>query len=202
MGCSGRINREIKDLMKDNDLEKNSYAIHEVLEPSRHILAIIRGPPGTPYEGGIFKIDIRIPNSYPFTPPNCKFATKIWHPNISSQTGVICLDILKEQWAAAITIASVLVSIQTFLSSPEPNDPQDAVVANQFLTQRDLWHKTAKYWTFIYAMDEEYKKKIDNNYFKDYDQLVHNLRKKKTLDRDQALALLSNNGWDLDKSLQ
>jgi ubiquitin-conjugating enzyme (huntingtin interacting protein 2) len=112
------------------------------------------------------------------------------------------LDILKEQWAAAITIASVLVSIQTFLSSPEPNDPQDAVVANQFLTQRDLWHKTAKYWTFIYAMDEEYKKKIDNNYFKDYDQLVHNLRKKKTLDRDQALALLSNNGWDLDKSLQ
>jgi ubiquitin-conjugating enzyme (huntingtin interacting protein 2) len=201
MGCSGRINREIKDLMKDNDLEKNSYAIHEVLESS-HILAIIRGPPGTPYEGGVFEIDIRIPKNYPFTPPNCKFSTKIWHPNISSQTGVICLDILKEQWAAAITIGSVLLSIQTFLSSPEPNDPQDAVVANQFLTQRDLWHKTAKYWTFIYAMDEEYKKKIDKNHFKDYDKLVQNLNKKKRLDRDQALALLSNNGWDLDKTLE
>jgi ubiquitin-conjugating enzyme (huntingtin interacting protein 2) len=201
MGCSGRINREIKDLMKDNDLEKNSYAIHEVLESS-HILAIIRGPAGTPYEGGVFEIDIRIPKSYPFTPPNCKFSTKIWHPNISSQTGVICLDILKEQWAAAITIGSVLLSIQTFLSSPEPNDPQDAIVANQFLTQRDLWHKTAKYWTFIYAMDEEYKKKIDKNHFKDYDKLVQNLKKKKRLDRDQALALLSNNGWDLDKTLE
>ncbi len=187
--------------MKDNDLEKNSYAIHEVLESS-HILAIIRGPAGTPYEGGVFEIDIRIPKSYPFTPPNCKFSTKIWHPNISSQTGVICLDILKEQWAAAITIGSVLLSIQTFLSSPEPNDPQDAIVANQFLTQRDLWHKTAKYWTFIYAMDEEYKKKIDKNHFKDYDKLVQNLKKKKRLDRDQALALLSNNGWDLDKTLE
>lgn len=27
-----------------------------------------------------------------------KFSTKIWHPNVSSQTGVICLDILKDQW--------------------------------------------------------------------------------------------------------
>jgi ubiquitin-conjugating enzyme (huntingtin interacting protein 2) len=27
-----------------------------------------------------------------------KFTTKIWHPNISSVTGAICLDILKDQW--------------------------------------------------------------------------------------------------------
>ena len=27
-----------------------------------------------------------------------KFVTKIWHPNISSVTGAICLDILKDQW--------------------------------------------------------------------------------------------------------
>ena len=26
------------------------------------------------------------------------FLTKIWHPNISSVTGAICLDILKDQW--------------------------------------------------------------------------------------------------------
>ena len=27
-----------------------------------------------------------------------QFVTKIWHPNISSVTGAICLDILKDQW--------------------------------------------------------------------------------------------------------
>ena len=27
-----------------------------------------------------------------------KFLTRIWHPNISSVTGAICLDILKDQW--------------------------------------------------------------------------------------------------------
>ena len=45
--------------------------------------SIISGPPDTPYEGGIFLIDIKIPETYPFNPPKMRFITKIWHPNIS-----------------------------------------------------------------------------------------------------------------------
>lgn len=45
-----------------------------------------RGPPDTPYEGGTYVVDIVIPNEYPFRPPQMKFVTKIWHPNVSSQT--------------------------------------------------------------------------------------------------------------------
>lgn len=56
-----------------------------------HLEGTITGPDGTPYEGGVFKIDIVIPSSYPFEPPKMKFVTKIWHPNISSNTGAICL---------------------------------------------------------------------------------------------------------------
>lgn len=57
---------------------------------------------------------------------------QIWHPNISSVTGAICLDILKDQWAAAMTLRTVLLSLQALLAAPEPDDPQDAVVARQY----------------------------------------------------------------------
>ncbi|KAK4775730.1 hypothetical protein SAY87_023691 [Trapa incisa] len=55
------------------------------------------------------------------------------HPNISSQSGAICLDILKDQWSPALTLKTALISVQALLSVPEPNDLQDAVVAQQVL---------------------------------------------------------------------
>lgn len=58
----------------------------------------IRGPDGTPYAGGTFVVDIQIPANYPFEPPKMRFDTKVWHPNVSSQNGAICLDILKKEW--------------------------------------------------------------------------------------------------------
>ena len=90
----------------------------------------------TCYEGGIFIIDIVIPNDYPFKPPKMKFDTKIWHPNISSVTGAICLDILKNEWTPALTIRTALISLQALMCAPVPDDPQDAQVASQYM--RDI----------------------------------------------------------------
>ena len=61
----------------------------------------VLGPSGTPYEGGTFLVDIVIPANYPFEPPKMRFDTRLWHPNVSSQNGAICLDILKTEWSAA-----------------------------------------------------------------------------------------------------
>jgi len=60
--------------------------------------ATLVGPPHSPYDGGAFRLELLFPSNYPFSPPKVKFLTKIWHPNVSSQTGMICLDILKDQW--------------------------------------------------------------------------------------------------------
>jgi ubiquitin-conjugating enzyme (huntingtin interacting protein 2) len=51
------------------------------------------------------------------------------HPNVSSQNGAICLDILKDQWSPALTLKTALLSIQALLSSPEPDDPQVRLVS-------------------------------------------------------------------------
>jgi ubiquitin-protein ligase len=43
--------------------------------------ALIEGPEGTPYEGGIFPAELKFPKDYPLMPPTMKFLSDIWHPN-------------------------------------------------------------------------------------------------------------------------
>ena len=92
-----------------------------------------------------------IPESYPFQPVKMKFITKVYHPNVSSASGAICLDILKDAWSPVLTLKSTLISLQSLLCSPEPNDPQDAEVAKHYMTSRSSFEETARYWTKIYA---------------------------------------------------
>jgi len=73
------------------------------------------GPPDSPYEGGVFFLDINFPQDYPFKPPNVRFTTKIYHCNVNDQGG-ICLDILKGEWSPALTISKVLLSICSLLT--------------------------------------------------------------------------------------
>ncbi|KAK9090042.1 hypothetical protein Sjap_023219 [Stephania japonica] len=126
----GRVQKELVDCNKDREVSGVSIELHGNDDLS-HLLGTIFGPISTPYEGGTFQIDIRLPDGYPFEPPKMQFKTKVWHPNISSQNGAICLDILKDQWSPALTLKTALVSLQALLSAPEPDDPQDAVVAQQ-----------------------------------------------------------------------
>lgn len=80
-----------------------------------------------------------------------KFLTKLYHPNVSSASGAICLDILKDQWSPVLTLKSTMISLQSLLCSPEPSDPQDAEVAKHYLTSREGFDETARYWAEIYA---------------------------------------------------
>ena len=80
-----------------------------------------------------------------------KFDTKIWHPNVSSVTGAICLDILKKEWSPALSVRTALLSIQALMCCPEPTNPQDAQVASQYLNNKDQFNKQAKDWVNTYA---------------------------------------------------
>merc|ERR1712080_245891 len=113
-------------------------------------VSTILGPPGSVYEGGVFFLDIHFSPEYPFKPPKVAFRTRIYHCNINSQ-GVICLDILKDNWSPALTISKVLLSICSLLTDPNPDDPLVPERAKLYKTNRKQHDRIARLWTKRYA---------------------------------------------------
>ena len=96
------------------------------------IHALVTGPEGTPYEGGLFHFFLRCPPDYPNSPPRVKLLTTgggrvRFNPNLYA-SGKVCLSILGTWsgpgWSPAQWIGSVLLSVQTLLGPrPYHNEP-------------------------------------------------------------------------------
>ncbi|KAJ1800583.1 Ubiquitin-conjugating enzyme E2 4 [Coemansia sp. RSA 2399] len=142
-----RISKELRDLRSDPPTSCSAGPIDDDLF---HWQATIMGPAESPYNGGVFFLSIHFPTDYPFKPPKITFTTKIYHPNINSN-GSICLDILKDQWSPALTIAKVLLSICSLLTDPNPDDPLVPEIAHLYKTDLSTYENTAKEWTRKYA---------------------------------------------------
>jgi len=86
--ASNRARRIAKELADINSDQHSQIVVDPAGsgEDLTHLLGQFFGPPDTPYEGAKYLVDIKIPADYPFRPPNMRFETKIWHPNVSSQT--------------------------------------------------------------------------------------------------------------------
>nr|XP_043621165.1 ubiquitin-conjugating enzyme E2 27-like [Erigeron canadensis] len=144
-----RIQRELQNVVSDESLvgitlQREENDIH-------HLTATIIGPESTPYEGGLFRLDINLPVNYPFAPPVVRFVTKTWHPNISNQNGDVSMNTLKGDWSPGMNLKTVLISIQALLSSPELSEAQNAEVALQYLRNHSTFIRNAWRWTQIYA---------------------------------------------------
>ena len=111
--------------------ENACYYIDQDEPNYENFIVYLRGPKDTPYVGGIFKLEINISIQYPFAPPNVKFLTQIYHPNIDTN-GSICLDILKDQWVPSLFLNHVILSISGLLDVPNPDDPLNVDVANEY----------------------------------------------------------------------
>ncbi|KAG5504942.1 hypothetical protein JKF63_04388 [Porcisia hertigi] len=99
-----------------------------------HWHAVISGPCDTPWEGGLFKLDLVFGEDYPFSPPSVRFRTKgVFHPNVYVD-GNICMDTLKSSWQSSLNLEALLISIQSLLSDPNPSSAANGAAA-QLLTE-------------------------------------------------------------------
>ena len=77
--ASKRLFQEYKHLTQD---PPDGITAGPVTEDDLFIWeALIEGPEGTPYEGGIFPAELKFPKDYPLMPPTMRFLTDLWHPN-------------------------------------------------------------------------------------------------------------------------
>jgi ubiquitin-conjugating enzyme E2 D/E len=145
-----RIQKELNELIRDPP--GNCSAGPKDDSDMYKWSGFIMGPEGSPYQGGMFNLEINFPQEYPFKPPKIHFTTKIFHPNIMSSNGSICLDILKDQWTPALTVSKVLLSISSLLTEPNPDDPLEPQIADLYKRNRPSFNEKAMEWTLRFAM--------------------------------------------------
>ncbi|KAK8601942.1 hypothetical protein V6N12_051764 [Hibiscus sabdariffa] len=144
VSASGRrIQREMSELNADPPPHCSAAPKGDNLF---HWVATIIGPPGTPYQGGIFFLDITFPSDYPFQPPKVVFKTRIYHCNVDA-AGNLSLDILKDSWSPALTITKVLTAIRAIFTDPDPYTPLISGVARLYLADKAKHDEIAAEWT-------------------------------------------------------
>lgn len=152
-----------KRLMKDlntlkNNNEKTIFA-RPLDDDFFTWVAIILGPEDTPYEDGTFSLVLMFDETYPQKPPNIKFISEMFHPNIYTN-GELCLDMLKNRWSPSYDILGILISIQSLLNDPNVLSPANVTAAD--LYQSDLksyndkvYRTVEKSWMDVDQMKEE-----------------------------------------------
>ncbi|KAK4044143.1 ubiquitin-conjugating enzyme/RWD-like protein [Parachaetomium inaequale] len=111
------------------------------------------GPENSVYAGGRFGLVVSLPADYPFRAPTVTFATRIYHPNVTNdQLGNICLGPLKaENWKPSTRLAGVLEAVRALLAEPQPDDPLEARIADEFRAERQEFDKNARSYVQRYA---------------------------------------------------
>lgn len=70
---------------------------------------------------------------YRFSAPKVVFTTRLYHPNVSD-SGAICVDVLKNQWSPALSLFKVMLSLSSLLTDPNPSAFYDSVIVLSILT--------------------------------------------------------------------
>ncbi|EFJ30096.1 ubiquitin-conjugating enzyme 22, E2 [Selaginella moellendorffii] len=140
-----------KELKSLDESPPEDIRVHVNDDNFSSIFADIEGPPGTPYESGVFRIRLLLSPDFPQTPPKGYFVTKIFHPNIA-KNGEICVNVLKKDWKPTLGLRHVLLVVRCLLIEPFPESALNEDAGKMLMEDYEGYAKHARLMTNIHAM--------------------------------------------------
>ena len=96
-------------------------------------------------------VNIDFKDNYPFKCPEIKFMTKIYHPNVKTDSGEICKAALENDWVPTRNADYIINGLITMLTDPDDSAPLEDDICNVFKSDRKKFDATAAEWTAKYA---------------------------------------------------
>lgn len=143
-----RVQNEWAELQADQSLDYFFMELPNETDFSKWIVRIV-GPAYTPYEGGIFQVEVTFPWNYPLSPPTLTFQTQIYHPSIDTH-GKVCLGAISN-WTPALDLRQVLVTLTVLLDNPLIEEPLMMDILAQYRYNKNEFNRNARSWTEKYA---------------------------------------------------
>ncbi|KAI5817794.1 ubiquitin-conjugating enzyme E2 H [Pyronema omphalodes] len=111
-----------------------------------------KGPDETPFRGGVWKIHVELPETYPYKSPSIGFMNRIFHPNIDELSGSVCLDVINQTWSPMYDMINIFeVFLPQLLRYPNPTDPLNGEAAALLMREPSLYDAKVREYVQRYA---------------------------------------------------
>ncbi|KAM5518000.1 ubiquitin-conjugating enzyme [Fusarium oxysporum f. sp. phaseoli] len=111
-----------------------------------------KGPAETPFEGGMWKVHVELPDTYPYKSPSIGFVNRIFHPNIDELSGSVCLDVINQTWSPMFDMINIFeVFLPQLLRYPNPTDPLNGEAAALLIREPKSYDAKVKEYVQKYA---------------------------------------------------
>ncbi|XP_071500601.1 ubiquitin-conjugating enzyme E2 U-like [Diadema antillarum] len=135
------LDREYVSLQKDPAWGITAHPLAE--DNMMEWTSTIRGMKDTIWEGGIFVLSLKFTENYNHEPPDIRFHTIPFHPNIDMQSGRPCIEFLDDIscWKETYSLQSILLAIQSMLSNPVIDDAVNEEAVGILENSPDLYRQ-------------------------------------------------------------
>jgi len=141
-----------QDVMK---LMMRDYEVNLVNDNMQEFYICFRGPKDTPFENGVWKIHVELPDQYPYRSPSIGFMNKIFHPNIDEGSGTVCLDVINQTWSPMFDLTNVIeVFLPQLLTYPNPTDPLNPEAASLMMRDPEGYKRRVQDYVKRYASED------------------------------------------------